>query len=487
MKHIFFVVLFALSLILIFTPQFSFAETQEATPPVILDLVPGKDKFQIGSNLELQLTCNPIAKDWTITEGTLPPGLELDSFSGWITGYPTQEGVFTFSVAAKTESGDAVKEFTLIIYGEKIKVNFIVENGTLANGKSNKTTKTLYLVNGTATLTAEDIPSDMIATPPFILGKWVVEPPVDPNAITGPVTYTYRFYPAATVSFKVENGTWVDGTTSDIFENVALIDGKGTLQAEQVPQNMRPLDGFHNGAWLVAPSTEENAVEDEITYTYVFQPKPPAPAPVPVIYPKAKIIFRVVDGLWSSGEAEIFKYVILIDGKGYLNACDIPTAVADIGFCDGSWDADPFSSDNIITGDVIYTYTFKKEEPVQETVKVTFVVQNGQWTCGVDEVVVEFPLVNGEAVLDQNLIPIAVPDEGYRNGSWNISPLARIDSDGNLTYVFTYEKENVSDTSESIVSGVLKILLLSTSLSLMSSGVICCLIIIPVKMRINKI
>ncbi|PYI87469.1 MAG: hypothetical protein DME26_06075, partial [Verrucomicrobia bacterium] len=45
--------------------------------------------------------------DWDITSGTLPPGLALDSFGGALTGTPTTNGTFNFTVRVRDyhESG----------------------------------------------------------------------------------------------------------------------------------------------------------------------------------------------------------------------------------------------------------------------------------------------------------------------------------------------------------------------------------------------
>ncbi len=552
MKYVF-AVLFALALFLLFTPQFALAE--EPTPPLqILDL-PEQIQYFDG-HFSMELRCDNTAaaeKNWSVIGGALPPYLELDSASGKLEGNLTQ-GVYTFTIKLETDIGDAVREFTITIYEKTVKVTFVVENGTFSEGNT-KITKTLYLINGAATLTADEIPSDMAPTPPFAFGQWDAEPPTAFGAITKKATYTYRFYLAAAVRFKVingnwadgtdedivltvplidgegrlnpddipsavaaagfcggawdadpyssgsaitcdkiysyafkeeprqetskvtfsvVNGTWADGTSGDITQSVVLTDGKGTLKPEQIPQNMRPNDGFYNGAWLASPSTEENAVEGEITYTYVFERKPSATAPTS--YPKAKITFRVVNGVWPSGGTEITVYVTLIGGKGFLNQEDIPAALANPGFCEGSWDSDPFSS--YITCDKTYTYAFKKEELTQ-TSKITFLVINGRWKDGSDEIALELPVVGGKAVLDPSLIPSAVPNEGYLNGSWNTDPALHANSAESIAYIFTYEKAPNPETEEDAASEETKILLISTGSSLLGLTAIAALYYFP--------
>ncbi len=54
----------------------------------------------VGSQFNLQMTSNlPDAKSWTLS-GQLPPGVNLDSASGLISGIPTTAGTYSFTVSA---------------------------------------------------------------------------------------------------------------------------------------------------------------------------------------------------------------------------------------------------------------------------------------------------------------------------------------------------------------------------------------------------
>lgn len=76
------------------------------------------------------------------------------------------------------------------------------------------------------------------------------------------------------VTFKIENGTWGDGTMADIELNVPLLDadgnqdllGTGTLN---VPTGMIPNTTGQTGFWDVTPPTTVTGT-DPVTYTYRF-------------------------------------------------------------------------------------------------------------------------------------------------------------------------------------------------------------------------
>ncbi|WP_435102361.1 putative Ig domain-containing protein [Halarchaeum sp. P4] len=55
---------------------------------------------------------------WSLTSGTLPPGLSLDTDTGRITGTPTSAGTYTFTVTATDASGaTASQQYTLTVGG----------------------------------------------------------------------------------------------------------------------------------------------------------------------------------------------------------------------------------------------------------------------------------------------------------------------------------------------------------------------------------
>lgn len=79
-----------------------------------------------------------------------------------------------------------------------------------------------------------------------------------------------------TVTFKVQNGTWSDGSTEDKTVDVTLRNGLGTLSADAVPTGMKPDSDHKNpGAWDIRPDTTADGISEtgSCVYTYSFPPR----------------------------------------------------------------------------------------------------------------------------------------------------------------------------------------------------------------------
>lgn len=81
-----------------------------------------------------------------------------------------------------------------------------------------------------------------------------------------------------TVTFKVKNGTWSDGTAEDKTVTVELRNGLGTLSPKDVPTGMTPVNEDEykaTGTWDIRPNTDPNGISEtgNYVYTYTFPPK----------------------------------------------------------------------------------------------------------------------------------------------------------------------------------------------------------------------
>ena len=75
----------------------------------------------------------------------------------------------------------------------------------------------------------------------------------------------------ATITFRIMNGTWADGSTADKQTLILLHEGKGTLDAASIPTGMKANSGYTGGTWDRQPDTTADAVTGSLLYTYSFR------------------------------------------------------------------------------------------------------------------------------------------------------------------------------------------------------------------------
>lgn len=74
-----------------------------------------------------------------------------------------------------------------------------------------------------------------------------------------------------TVTFKVQNGKWSNGTAEDKTVTVELRNGLGTLSAKDVPTDMIPGNGYKApGAWDSHPNTNTDGISETENYVYTY-------------------------------------------------------------------------------------------------------------------------------------------------------------------------------------------------------------------------
>ena len=154
-------------------------------------------------------------------------------------------------------------------------------------------------------------------------------------------TFTVAAVQTYTVTYKVVNGTWFDGTTADKTETVA----SGASPAS-VPTGMIAADGYTGGAWDTNPANA--TITGATTFTYTFD-----------AVPTYTVTYKVVNGTWSDGTiADMTENV-----ASGASPASVPTGmIAANGYTGGAWDTDPANA--TITGATTFTYTFERKGDV---------------------------------------------------------------------------------------------------------------------------
>ena len=281
--------------------------------------------------------------------------------------------------------------------------------------------------------------------------------PLKGTVITGNTTYTYTYAEkdkiSATVTFKVVNGFWNDGTNTD--KVVTLTDYEDNilkLYNYQIPlAGNKPKDhSFKAGSWDVVPDTTAQ-IKKNVTYTYTYAAKTPI---------SAKVTYKVVNGTWDDGNSKD----VVVTLKGYegdtlkLSTDQIPSVGNKPAFAHkaGTWDVVPING-SIVSKDTTFIYTFVPKKEVER--KVIFKVLNGTWNDGTSEdVVVTLKGYEGDVLnLSKDQIPIAgdKPLDRYKEGNWNSVPDTDTAITRDFVYIYTYtiRKSITSKATFKVVNG----------------------------------
>ncbi|MGX8850683.1 BspA family leucine-rich repeat surface protein [Amedibacillus sp. YH-ame10] len=227
-------------------------------------------------------------------------------------------------------------------------VTFEIQNGTWSNGDTTDKVVTVELANGKTTLKDVDVPKGMYAKEGYTDGHWVVEPNTETDGITDSIKYTYKYVKKPVVTFKIEDGTWGDGSTANKNVDIELVKGKGSLSLMDVPTGMLAKNGYADGYWVVEPNTSKNAVTEDVVYTYRFKKE-------------VHIVFKIINGTWKDGSSANKDIIVLLtDGKGTLKDTQVPVGMnAHKGYGNGKWVEVPNVKDGEVTGDVTYEYRYE--------------------------------------------------------------------------------------------------------------------------------
>lgn len=208
-----------------------------------------------------------------------------------------------------------------------------------------------------------------------------------------------------TVTFKVINGQWDDGTTEDVTVSLSGLKDEIRLAADQIPAvGTKPNDTYKAGSWDVTPSSD-TAITAATTYTYTYAQKDSV---------SQTVTFKVANGKWDDDSTED-KTVTLTGYEGdtlKLASNQIPAVGNEPNdtYKAGSWNVTP-STDTAITEATTYTYTYVQKSSITPTVSIE------GWTYGE---AAKAPSVNGNT--------------------------------GNGTVTYTYAKKGTTDFSSTVPS-----------------------------------
>ena len=119
----------------------------------------------VGTEYSQTLAAENNPTSWSVTIGTLPAGLTLDTNTGTISGIPTAEGSSAFTVTAENSAGSATQEYTLTIKSVPVaSVSLNESNLSLYTGKTATLTATVTPENATNKAVTWESSDDTIAT-----------------------------------------------------------------------------------------------------------------------------------------------------------------------------------------------------------------------------------------------------------------------------------------------------------------------------------
>ena len=189
---------------------------------------------------------------------------------------------------------------------------------------------------------------------------------------------------SVTVTLKVVNGAWSDGTRED---KTIILTGKAgdelRLNFEDLTEMSEPDEGYTLGDWdpqlpfywAEEDFTYGDPITEDTTYTYTYAPREEVDGTEEEAEEvSVTVTLKVVNGAWGDGTRED-KTIVLTGSEGdelRLMFEDIPQITApDEGYKMGEWDpelsfywaADDFTYGEPITEDTTYIYTYA---PIEE-------------------------------------------------------------------------------------------------------------------------
>ena len=89
-----------------------------------------------GESYSQKLAAEGTAPTWSVTDGNLPDGLNLNKSTGEIFGTPSAPGTFKFTVTATNVAGSNSKELSIIIAPAPLSITVQPQSATVTEGNS---------------------------------------------------------------------------------------------------------------------------------------------------------------------------------------------------------------------------------------------------------------------------------------------------------------------------------------------------------------
>ena len=158
------------------------------------------------------------------------------------------------------------------------------------------------------------------------------------------------------------------------------------------------------------------------------------------------VTYKVVNGTWDDTSTADKTETVASGGS----PASVPTGMkANSGYTGGLWDTDPSTA--TISADTTFTYTFTEQQSISQT--VTFKVVNGSWDDGTtaDKIVTLTGNEGDTLKLTTEQIPTVgtKPNNGYKAGSWDVTPSTDTAISSNKTYTYTYVADSSGGSSDS--------------------------------------
>ncbi|HVR41660.1 MAG TPA: carboxypeptidase regulatory-like domain-containing protein [Thermoanaerobaculia bacterium] len=175
---------------------------------------------------------------FSVTPGTLPPGLSLASSTGVISGTPTNSGTFGFSIDVVDANGcSGTKTYSIHVAGQPPVIDDVFPNSGSQNGNTTVTIsgsgfgnlQSVEFDGSPATIVTFDADEITVRTPAHALGTVDVTVSTTDGTATAPGAYTYTNQASVTLTSSLNPSTYGQSVTFTATLNQPLASGTMTF------------------------------------------------------------------------------------------------------------------------------------------------------------------------------------------------------------------------------------------------------------------